>query len=136
MKDEADRHKKEVDELEKAAAALKVAGEEIESERTEKSLRELEKARDERKSKLEELRTEQAKLLRENESGADMVNRRQDRVRRIGAELRVSQSRLSGEAAALLGKQADSLKAEWDELNATAVMFSSAKLKLQSLKIE
>lgn len=136
MKAEADRHMKDVEALEKAAAELKAAGEEMESDRSEKDIQDLERARDSRKEKLEELKTERDKLLRENESGADIINRRQQLNRKAGSQIGGQRGKATGEVATLLDQKVESLKAEWNELNATAVVFSSAKLKLQLLKIE
>ena len=135
MKDDVAHHKKEVDALEKASSALKEARTELESDRSERDIQDLDRARDAAKKSLEDLKTERDHLLSENEIKADSVSGAQKLNRKASAQLGQLRGAATGEVARVIEEKTNSLKAEWDELNATGVVLSVAKLKLQTLEI-
>lgn len=136
MKEEAKRHKIEVDTLDQASATLKEGRAELESAEANNLIRDLDRAKDSAKKEIDRLKAERERLLGLNENMADKVKGAQQRNRKVGMQLGLIRSAAQGEVAGQLDEISNGLKGEWNNLTLTDSMLSSARLKLQLIKID
>ena len=136
MKTEAERHKKEVDTLEQASATLKKGLAELETPESVAAIRDLDRAKDSAKSDIDRLKSERERLMAENARMSETIKNAQQRSRTVGQQLALIHGAAQGETATMIGEVKKLLGSEWNHLVSTDAMLSTARLKLQQLKID
>jgi len=136
MKEDAMRHKKEVDGLEEAATLLKQGQTELESAEGADAIRGLERAKNAAKMEIDRIRTDRERLLGENKKLTESVKRAQQISRSVGQRLEQIRNSAQGEVAREITTVTKSLGNEWNGLIEADLTLSTARLKLQQIRIE